>query len=79
MNYVQGNNRLQMTVSILEDQIQAANAVRFIDAFADKLEWSRFRTIYSSEQLFYEGYAAPNDISGYFYFFSATIFSFSQQ
>ncbi|MFN8277479.1 MAG: hypothetical protein U0T84_08355 [Chitinophagales bacterium] len=36
MNYVQGSNRLQMTVSSLEDQIDADNAVGFMDAFVDK-------------------------------------------
>ncbi|MFN8277491.1 MAG: hypothetical protein U0T84_08415 [Chitinophagales bacterium] len=36
MNYVQGSNRLQMTVSSLEDQIEADNAVGFIDAFVEK-------------------------------------------
>ncbi|MFN8277251.1 MAG: IS1182 family transposase [Chitinophagales bacterium] len=41
MNYVQGSNRLQMTVSSLEDQIEADNPVRFIDAFVEKLDLSQ--------------------------------------
>ncbi len=38
MQYITGNNRYQSYFSTLEDQVAADNAVRLIDAFADKLD-----------------------------------------
>ncbi len=38
MQYITGNNRYQSYFSTLEDQVAADNALRLIDAFADKLD-----------------------------------------
>ena len=38
MQYITGHNRYQSYFSTLEDQVAADNAVRLIDAFADKLD-----------------------------------------
>jgi transposase len=38
MDYIQGNNRAQIRMNCLEEQIEADHQVRFIDAFVDKLD-----------------------------------------
>jgi hypothetical protein len=38
MQYITGNNWYQSYFSTLEDQVSADNAVRLIDAFADRLD-----------------------------------------
>jgi hypothetical protein len=38
MQFITGNNRQQTYFSTLEEQVAADNAVRIIDAFADKLD-----------------------------------------
>lgn len=38
MDYIQSHNRNQMRMNCLEEQIEADNQVRFIDAFVEKLD-----------------------------------------
>ncbi|MEN9570388.1 MAG: hypothetical protein RL172_1619 [Bacteroidota bacterium] len=52
MQYITGSNRHQSYFSTLEDQVSADNAVRLIDAFADKLDLQQLgfsNTNYKSE------------------------------
>jgi transposase len=41
MQFIQGNNRHQTTFSTLDDQVEADNPVRLMDAFVDKLDLSK--------------------------------------
>jgi hypothetical protein len=38
MDYIKANNRHQIRMNCLEEQIEADNQVRFIDAFVEKLD-----------------------------------------
>ena len=38
MDYIKANNRYQIRMNCLEEQIEADNQVRFIDAFVEKLD-----------------------------------------
>ncbi len=52
MQFIQGSNRHQNYFSTLEDQVNADNAVRLIDAFIDKLDLPRLgftNTVHKSE------------------------------
>ena len=52
MQFIQGNNRNQTYFATLNDQVNADNPVRLIDAFVDKLELEKLgfiNTIHKSE------------------------------
>jgi transposase len=52
MQFIQGNNRYQTYFSTLEDQVNADNAVRLMDAFIDKLDLQKLGftgTVHKSE------------------------------
>ena len=41
MQFIQGQSRHQTYFATLEDQVAADNALRFIDAFIDKLDFQQ--------------------------------------
>jgi len=53
MNYIQGDNREQISFSSLEDSIAADNAVRVIEAFVEQLDLQQLQ--YNSNALKAEG------------------------